>query len=81
MKDMNFVVEDYSRMLKITPENLPSCCYYTLLNGYLEINCLGKFNSITYIYLVIYFSFEKKSPKIQHCLLLVRRIQVFIFIH
>ena len=30
-------------MLKITPDNLPSCCYYTLLNGYLEINCLGKF--------------------------------------
>lgn len=27
-------------MLKITPDNLPSCCYYTLLNGYLEINCL-----------------------------------------
>jgi transcription initiation factor TFIID subunit 5 len=40
----SFIVEDYSRMLKITPDNLPSCCYYTLLNGYLEINCLGKFN-------------------------------------
>ncbi|CAF1352999.1 unnamed protein product [Rotaria sordida] len=30
-------------MLKITSDNLPSCCYYTLLNGYLEINCLEDF--------------------------------------
>lgn len=37
---INIFQDDYSRMLKITPENLPSCCYYTLLNGYLEINCL-----------------------------------------
>ncbi|CAF1147681.1 unnamed protein product [Adineta steineri] len=37
---INTFQEDYSRMLKITPDNLPSCCYYTLLNGYLEINCL-----------------------------------------
>jgi hypothetical protein len=40
---LSLFVEDYSRMLKITPDNLPSCCYYTLLNGYLEINCLGKY--------------------------------------
>lgn len=37
---INTYHEDYCRMLKITPDNLPSCCYYTLLNGYLEINCL-----------------------------------------
>ena len=37
---INIFQNDYSRMSKITPENLPSCCYYTLLNGYLEINCL-----------------------------------------
>ncbi|CAF1919877.1 unnamed protein product [Rotaria magnacalcarata] len=58
---INTFQEDYSRMLKITPDNLPSCCYYTLLNGYLEINCLeisedstllavGGKNSIIYVY-------------------------------
>ncbi|CAF1386889.1 unnamed protein product [Rotaria sordida] len=35
-------------MLKITSDNLPSCCYYTLLNGYLEINCLDKLNEHIY---------------------------------
>ncbi|CAF1226730.1 unnamed protein product [Rotaria sp. Silwood1] len=37
---INIFQEDYTRMLKITSDNLSSCCYYTLLNGYLEINCL-----------------------------------------
>ncbi|CAF0739832.1 unnamed protein product [Didymodactylos carnosus] len=37
---LNMYNEDYTRILKVTEENLPSCCYYTLLNGYLEINYL-----------------------------------------
>ncbi|CAF0785269.1 unnamed protein product [Didymodactylos carnosus] len=37
---LNMYNDDYTRILKIKQENLPSCCYYTLLNGYLEINCL-----------------------------------------